>query len=291
MKKKTLILAGLVLAAAALGVFFHRNALVDGKIYPRDTVSLDFRGQDISLAHYEGVSSKLPDAAIRWDVPFQGGTLADDTKELTVSSLTEEEADVLAAHLPLLRSVDGRECTSYDGLLRLKQLRPDVQVRYWVSIGGTSYASNAIQINLAGIAPEEIGNLTYLPQLRSVTLSGGEPEALRQLQTYCDDRELAIRLVIGGEVISRDAAALKLTGLSEQEASLLYLLPYLRALHLVEPEASPDTLARLREDLSGTAVSWEKTMMGFTFSHDVREIDLTSLIAQAENQKIGRAHV
>jgi len=289
LKKKILFLAAALLlaAAAALGIFAHRNAVVDMQVYPKDTDVLDLRGQDISLSHHEELARKLPDTDIRWDIPFQGGVLPDDTKELTVASLTPEEAAVLAAHLPGLRSVDGRECRDFDGLLRLKQLRPEVQVLYWVPIGGSSYASTAIQISLNAFTEGDLEKLQYLPLLRTVTLSGGEPKLLAQLQDLCESNGIAIRLLIGGELIPQDAAALKLRQLTDPEAALLYLLPGLQVLHLEEPEAAPETLLRLREDLSGTAISWEKTILGLTFPQDAQEIDLTQIVALGENQQPG----
>ena len=95
MKKKIWLAAAAVLLAAIVAavICVKKYVLVEFTFYPRNAVSLDLRGKEISLEHYEKLHKKLPDAAIRWDVPFQGSTLADDTRELTLAELTPEEWD------------------------------------------------------------------------------------------------------------------------------------------------------------------------------------------------------
>lgn len=289
MKKKVWFITALLLLAAILagGFFASRYVIVDLKCYPRDAAALDLRGQEISVSHYEKLCQKLPDTSIRWDIPFQDGTLADDTRELTVSSLSAEDAALLVRFLPSLRSVDGRACTEFDGLYALKQQRPGIQVRYWVPIGGTGYAASAIQISLDRISAEDLARLQYLPFLKTVTVTGGEPSLLKQLQEYCKANDIAIRLLVGGQLVPETAVSLEFDHITNGEADLMYLLPKLKKLHLTEPEAEAETLIRLREDLPGVSVSWEKTLLGLTFRQDVQEIDLTDIIALGENQQPG----
>lgn len=288
--KKTiwLILAAILLAAgAAFGVCASRYVIVDFQFYPKDAAALDLRGQEISVSHYEALTKKLPDAQIRWDIPFQGSILADDTQVLTVTSLSLEEAHLLASCLPSLRIVDGRQCTDYESLLSLKQQRPDIQMQYWVSIGGRSFASTALQISLDRIAEAELRLLPYLPLLKTVTLTGGEPQLLRQLQTYCNENGIMVRLLIDGELLPESTISLEINGITNAEVDLLYLMPRLKRVHLTEPEADGEKLVRLQTDLPRTSVTWEKTVLGLTFRQDVREIDLTDIISLGAGQLPG----
>ena len=289
MKKKIWLAAAAVLLAAIVAavICVKKYVLVEFTFYPRNAVSLDLRGQDISMEHYAKLQKKLPGAAIRWDVPFQGSTLADDTRELTLTALTSEEAAVLARHLPALRSVDGRACTQLDGLLALKQLRPAVQVDYWVPLGGGNFASTAIQVRLENVTEADIALLQYLPFLKSVSLAGGEPAALEQLREYCAEKEIRTQLIVQGEVLKEDARSLSFTGITDGEVDLMYLLPELKYLHLSEPEAQAQKLIRLREDRPEVRITWEKTVLGQTYAQDVQQIDLTDIVALGENQKPG----
>lgn len=289
MKKILLcVLSAIILVAAAVfTIRISRYVIVDFQLYPRDAAVLDLRGQEIAPSHYHALSKKLPDTRIQWDIPFQGGILADDTQTIAVTSLSPEEAQLLAECLPDLRTVDGRQCTDYESLLLLKQHRPAVQVQYWVPINGTSYAASAMQISLNGITREELELLPYLPQLRTVTLSGGDPELLRQLQSYCRENDITLRLLIQGELVPDSTPALKVHGITNEEVSLLYLLDGLWALHLTEPEADGKALVQLRQALPKAAVTWEKSVLSQTFSQDVREIDLTDILSLGANQLPG----
>lgn len=286
-RKKNLALLALLGILLTAGWFLSTYAIVEGTLYRKDAVSLDLRGQEISVSHYEKLKEKLPNAQIAWDVPFQGGILSEDTKELTVTELTAEDARVLAEHLPMLRRVNAEECGDYDGLLWLKQQRPGVQVSYRVPLNGQNYASTAIRVTLSGISPEDMDRLQYLPLLKTVTVTGGEPEQLQQLQTYCRDKALDFRMQAGGEILSENAVTAEIRGITNEELNLLPLLTKLRKLHLVEPLADAEKVTALEETLSGVAVTWEKSVLGLTFAHDALEIDLTDAISLGEGEKPG----
>lgn len=279
-------LALLVVAVPVIWLFstFH---VVDLQLYRKDTESLDLRGQEISVSHYKKLREKLPGMEIRWDVPFQNGILADDAGEVTVTELSAEDAQVLAECLPKLRTVNAEECTDYENLLWLKQQRPGVQVNYRVPLNGRAYAGTALQVTLSGITEEELALLPYLPLLKKVTVTGGEPETLNRLRDYCEAREMTFQIRIGGEIISEQAVIAELEGITNEELSLLQLLPKLKQLHLVEPEADGDRICELEDVLTGVAVTWEKSVLGMTFDQDAVEIDLTEVIALGEGQKPG----
>lgn len=288
MKKKLWALAALLLLATAIaaGVCRNRYAIVDFHFYPKDALSLDLRGQEISLSHYDKLTAALPGTQVRWDIPFQGSLLADDTRALAVASLTSEEADLLASYLPGLKTVDGRGCSDLGGLFRLKQQRPDVRVDYWVPINGTNYSASAVQLNICGITEADIARLQYLPLLKTITVSGGAPEPLGKLQTYCQENGIDIRLFLAGSLVSEDTALLEIHGIADEEVGLLYLLPNLKQVHLIEPQAKAELLVQLKKDLTAT-VTWEKTVLGLTFRHNARKIDLTDAVALDANQKPG----
>ena len=80
-----ILLAIAVAAAAWVAVRYH---IVAGKFYPKDAAVLDLRKENIKPSHFDKVREKMPDAEIRWNIPFQEGTLADDVTEITVTTLT-----------------------------------------------------------------------------------------------------------------------------------------------------------------------------------------------------------
>ena len=83
------VIALLLLAAVAAGGFVAmRYHIIDAKLYAKDTAVLDFRGQEIRRSHFDKLREKMPDCEIRWDIPFQGGILADDVQEITLTTLS-----------------------------------------------------------------------------------------------------------------------------------------------------------------------------------------------------------
>ena len=98
----------LVLALAVAGVtgyFWYQNnhIFVEDAVYPINAKTLDLRGQDISFEHYNAVHSQLPQCQIYWDVPFQGSKYPNDTVDLIVSSLTEEDVQLIKTYFPNLK--------------------------------------------------------------------------------------------------------------------------------------------------------------------------------------------
>lgn len=286
MHKKTA--AGILFAllgAAVLGLclFFSRYTLVGSDVYPKNTQALDLRGREVSSEELEKLREAFPEAEIQWEISFQGSTLSGDTTEVSLETLTEDEAQALAS-LPKLRSVRAADCRDFEALRKLKALRPEVQVKYHVPIGGKTFASDAVQLNLGGISPEEIDLLAYLPYVKTVTVSGGEPEVLKQLRSRCGEKGIAFRIRIGGSIVPEDTRDLTLEAASSEDVQLLYLLPRLEKVHFAEPAASGEMLVALAEALPDALVTWEKSLLGLTFFSDAEEIDLTAAIALGEGE-------
>ena len=287
MRKKWIIGIGcILLLAAAFCLFANRYTLVNSRLYRKDIQSLDLRGQNVSLEEIEALMEKLPETDIQWDIPFQGGAIPGDAEEVAIDSLTIEEAEVLAT-LSRLRSVRAENCRDYEALMYLKQLRPDVQIRYQVSLNGKTFASTASELSLSGIEEEEISLLSYLPEVHTVTLSGGEPEVLVKLKNHCNTAGIRLQIQVCGEILPEDATTLTLHEAGNNDVALLHLATGLKNLHFTEPAADGEKLVALADALDNTTVSWEKTVFGLSFAHDATEIDLTKAIALGDGEVLG----
>ena len=89
----TMILLAAVVAGA-VWVLMHYH-IVSGKFYPKDAAVLDLREEEIKPRYFDKLSEKMPETEIRWNIPFQGGTLADDATEIIVTDLSEEDVELL----------------------------------------------------------------------------------------------------------------------------------------------------------------------------------------------------
>ena len=102
MKMKKWIILCLVIVVLVIGAVLGYNAwyqnshvFVADQAYDKELEFLDLRGTGTSVEDYESLRQQLPGCEIRYDLPFQGSFYPDDTRKLTVSSLTDEEVELL----------------------------------------------------------------------------------------------------------------------------------------------------------------------------------------------------
>lgn len=282
MKKKENIalfalIAVLVLVAAGLLFVALRFHIVDFKLYPKNAEVLDLTEKEISIQHYEKITSRLPDCDIRWNVPFQGKRLADDTTVVTVNQLTKADAEALV-YLPELETVNAKDCRDYENLLYLQQLLPEVSVDYQVLVSGIYYGPETEVVELDSATRDEILSLQYLPKLTKVVACGGpEQSDYTPLRNFCVNTGLEFVLRIGGQEIPFETTQISVEGMTEEEAYLLQYVKGLESVHLVKPTAQPETLLALREQY---AVTWEVEMAGNLYPDTTREVDLSQLVVE-----------
>ena len=277
-KKKVLMVLIILLlfTAVAAGLVWHMThyVMVDFQFYPRDARTLDLRGEEITIRHYEKILRRIPGCAVRWDVPFQDRAYPDDTTEITITSLTEADVMVLD-YLTELETVQAEECTDYFQLLELQERRPEVEIHYQVRLGGKEYSRDAENVDVKGLTAEEIPLLRCLTQLKTVTCSGGDTGAVAQLQEYCHNNSLNFYISVAGKPIAEDVVNVTTGSITDEELNLLQFLPNMSQLHMVKPEASAERLVQLREAYPEVAVSWEQEIYGKVCSTLDAEIDLS----------------
>ena len=164
------ILVLVLLIGGALGFLWYRNShvFVEGAAYPKTAEQLDLREEDISFGHFTTLQSLLPDSKILWSVPFQGGKFPSDSETLTVSTLTEQDVQLLLEYFPSLKTLDAMQCKDYLALELLKAQKPDCQVQYQVSLGGKAFAPDTAELVLENGEYDFVtlmANLVYLPKI------------------------------------------------------------------------------------------------------------------------------
>lgn len=274
------LVAVLVLVVAALLFVVLRYHIVDFKLYPKNAQVLDLTGKNISVAHYEKLRAVLPGCTIHWGVPFQGKTVDNETKELTVTELTDTDVEALA-YLPQLQKVNAKDCRDYESLQYLRQLLPHVEVDYHVLIGGTYYTPDTTRIAVSTITKEEILLSRYLPKLTEFVACGGpEQTDFTQLRNFCLNTGLSFAVRIGGQEIPYETSELTLENAAEEEIYLLQYLKQIDSVHLLKPSAQPQTLVALREQYPGASITWEVELAGNLYPDTTTEVDLSQLVLE-----------
>lgn len=280
------LLAVLVLLVAALMglmVVNDRNYMIDGRPYPKDAESLDLRGKDITLQHYETVCQVLPECEILWDVPLSGGAVASDSREAVVTDL--EEFAALQGYFSNLEVLDITGCTDLSALPAVHEKLPSLKLRFALTIDGDTYTQGSRELTLTDVGEVELVLLRSMTELERVTVKeGGNTAGTPALAEYCEENDIKTDAVLNGQTVSGE---LTLENATEDQARLLMLASDLKKLHLVEPEAAAETLIALTGAQPEAEITWEKTVMGLTFHSDDTEIDLTPAIALADGEELG----
>ena len=279
-----ILLVVLLLVAALLGGmiwFVSNHFFVGGRAYANDAQQLDLRGERISIEEYEAIRTRLPEADIRWDIPFQGNPRPDDTTALTVSSLNQGDLDALS-YFKQLKSVDATACRDYEMIRGLQARYPDVDVDYTVVIGGQEYGRAAQAVVCADLTDEDIALMAMLPQLKTVDANGcSDPDRIAALSAAFPEIHVSYEVhVLGLTYTEADVSAtFSDPDLQELKAGLA-CLPGMEKVHLVEPTSSPEELRQLMADFPDITFTWDKTVLGKTFNsaetiYDLSEIALT----------------
>lgn len=263
--KKILVALAIVLGLALVGTlggfvwFRMTHVKVEGVIYEKKTELLDLRGTDASLEHYRNLRSALPGCVIRWDVPFQGQRYPDDLSEITVTTLTEEDIQMLD-YMPRLSHVDATQCEDYEAILSFKAHRPDCQVDYRIHLGDQALEPN---VENAEFVVDEItaqdfrDAISYLPNLKAVHFSDPAvpAEDLYALQEEFPQIEFTWDKIVLGKRMGMDTTELIFSGTKVESAQAVEALaayfPNLEKVEMVDCDVSNEDMAAYRERVRG----------------------------------------
>ena len=283
-KKKALVflLCAVILAATLLGLVWHKGhyEMIDIKFYPKNAETLDLRGEEISISHYEKIRRHLPETKVLWDVPFQGNVYPQDTQKLTVSELKESDLKILG-YFENLKTVDARGCREYKLLQQMQKTYPELSIQYQVTLAGRDYVQDAASIRADGMTEAELALLQYLPNLKEIRVEGAADVAvMEQVKKICQERGLEFLMVFGGIGWSQDTSALVLENTTQEELALLPLMPKLEAVHIRNPQMEASQLVQVAEELLPVRLTWEKELLGKLVSSEDTEVDLLSAISK-----------
>ena len=270
------VLVIVAMGAAAAGIVALRYHIVDAKLYPKDATVLDLREESVKPKHIDKIREKMPDCEIRWNIPFQGGDLACDAREITVTTLSEKDVQLLN-YAQNLKTVHAEGCTDYDNLALLRQQRPELTVSYSVALSGGSFSWDVEALILNSVTEEDIHLLKHLPNLKTVALSGGsyDPKTVEALRGTAHNGGLEFGVIIGGDIHLDTEESLQISELADGDLELLRYLSGMKKLVLQNPKADPQKVISLQNQLPGVEVSWEVTLGDLKFDPTTTEVDLS----------------
>lgn len=248
-----------------------------------DLHQLDARDTGMTLQQYEWFLSELPNCHVIWDILIQGQICGQNTEELHVQKLTEEEAASLQ-YLPSLRLLDLGNWNDYPKIQKLRQQYPHCTFRYRVNIAGEWWDSDVVSLILHDADPEELmEKLIWFDRLESVLLTGSVPEQekLQQLQEQYPHTFFLWKMDALGMSLETDLTELDLSGVPlESEAELSGLLPYFPRLERVTLNSSglsQEKLVTLAAQNPKIHFVFDLIFEDRLLSTDAEEIDLSNI--------------
>ena len=279
----------LLAVIVALAVWFTGTHVFAGnQAIRKDAESVDLRGQSVTVEAYEKLTEKLPEAEIRWDVPLSTGGQDSGSETLRLSALTEEDIERLSL-FPSLKAVElAEEFSDYSRALLLKHVRPDLDVSWSVELGGKRWYSDArsLKMDVAAAPAEELTEkLAYLPEVESLTLTGGpaDYELLEALDRARPGLAVSADVDLFGTEVSTKAEELSFAGRTDLTAEDLAFLkdharwfPALRSVDLTDCGLEDADLVALASDLDADVI-WTTQVYGVPVCSTDTQVDLSYL--------------
>ncbi len=300
--KKKLIIAAVLVVVAALAVFagttaakiHHERTYItigqqeylrniqeleitvtsDGELEQisqlQELQALDLQESRLTTGQYDALRAALPQCDIRWQVPFQGGYLPCDTREIQVTTLSHEDLQALA-YLPELTKVDASDCQAYESLDLLIVQYPQIEVTYNVTVEGKTFPHTTTAMELENPDVTEMAAyLRYLPQLETVTLAQmpEDLDGMMALESQYPNVTFHWQLQVCGVTVDHHAEEIDLSGIrmkdtQELESKLTYL-PKLKKVDMVKCRISDKEMEALNNRHEDVLFVWE-VMIGYHY--------------------------
>lgn len=310
MQKKSVLIATLlgvlIVALAVAGTLGYLNyqeshLFIEDEVYPMDAQSLDLRGQEVSITHYNALRWQLPTCRILWDVPFQGGKVVSNATELEVTSLTQEDLDIIYRYLPDVTKLDASGCDAYELLEQFQRERPQCLVVYQVELGGSRADSKATELTLL---PQDFQletlrqNLPHLAQVGAITFQSTEllPQELEALKAEFPEITIQATVNILGMECDSGTDKLDLSDMTSQDVEAvskqLALLPNLTYVELMNGDNSKLEMADvkiLKDSTPGVTFHYAFDFYGKTINTADKEVVLRGLKIGDEGEANVRA--
>ena len=193
------------------------------KLSDEDVAALEYL-PDLAILHGESctdfaqlaaVRQSHPDCRVLCRVTVQGKTYDQDTEKITLSDLTEAEAERLSV-LSSLKVVEAEDCDAYGLLAKLQAENPDWDVRYTVTMGHSALSKDTREAEVTGADGDELtAGMAGLPELESLTVVNprADGDTLRSLREQYPAVALSWYFDINGTRADETATEVDVSGM------------------------------------------------------------------------------
>lgn len=162
------------------------------------------------------LKSTYPALDVRYTVRIGSLEVANDATSISLEEGTADELLPLLSYLPELNTINAVGMQNYSALLEIKDLYPEIDIHYSVTVGNESFAEDTTELVLQDASGEDLLNtLLYLPLLNDVTFTGVIPENELIYQMMCLRPDVIFHwnFTMFGMEVSSTATELNLSGI------------------------------------------------------------------------------
>ena len=273
--------AAVVLVLAAGAALLLSTVRIGGRFYRRAEL-IDAREATLSAADYDAAAAALPGSVIRWSVPLGDERFDSFSETLTLSSLPEEDVELLR-YFPHLRSIDATGCPDCAALAAAARMLPGTEICWYVPSADGQIDGNAEALAVKALSCGELrALLPLLPRLKTLdlresSLSEAEADALA---ADFPALELKRSFLIWGLRADADAEELDLSGRTGEIAELTAhadALPALRRISFGGRAIDAADFAALRRAFPEAALDCRASLYGLEVDPQADTIDLSGV--------------
>lgn len=238
---------------------------------------IDLLEADISIEHYDELSSLLPDCEILWLVPFQEERLSLDTTKLTLTHFTDADITALQ-HLPKLKNVTVIDFGNTEQMAQLHSALPHCRILQQYTIGNTLLDENTLFYSSSNIKDITLA-LSLFPKISLIDATGcpfyGALAALREEYPKC---RFLYEVPIGGILWGERSTEIVVESTSAYELSVtLPALPRVKSVQITQPIPDPDAMLQLRQDYPHIQFTYSFDLFGKMVTPETEAINLSGI--------------
>lgn len=199
------------------------------------------------------LQQRHPGAKVCYNMTISGQECDQDTRELKLKGLNQEDAKKLSCLLNL-EALEITGCTDYALLNELQQAHPEWNLRYTVALGQEEFFWDSKDVQVTGAEYDQIASaLAVMPALENLNLINPVSQGadLVSLRESYPDVTITWQVEIYGQTVTDDITELDLSGIAvdscEEVEALVACLPNLEKLIMSDCGIDSPTMAAFRE--------------------------------------------
>jgi len=236
---------------------------------------LDLRDTGLSVEDWKYLKQQLPNCDILWQLPFQGQYLSMDTQDISLSTVTQEELELLAL-LPELKAIDATACRDLSQISQLLAAFPQCDIAYQVELGGTLWPKDTAELRFETLPEGSLAQaMALLPQVERLTVVQPVEDlaAMEAVLAQWPELEYTYSILLYGHTVPNTATELDFSrealGSTEEMHSAMAHLKNLTHVEMCGCGIPDEEMGQLTYDFPDTKFVWEVSMGDFTLRTDI----------------------